>query len=151
MSRQNDTKDQKCQRCEGSNNKDFTRETIQVLTKMLCPVFIGGDITTGDTVKLENMLSGRTTTMEKNCRASHATQDCHVCLFVGCLTSQQHASVSQGQISTDDFTCCYTEIEVADQTYYLTQSQYTDTGPTSPSADPLLPGAWQTSHGRANF
>ena len=34
------------------------------------------------------------------------------------------------------FTCCHTEIE-ADQTLYLTQSQYTDTRPTSPSADPL--------------
>ena len=53
-------------------------------------------------------------------------------LFVGCLTSQQQASVSQGRICSDKFTCCHTEIEVADQTFYLTQSQYTDTGPTSP-------------------
>ena len=59
------------------------------------------------------------------------------CLFVGCLTSQQQASVSQGQICSDKFTCCHTEIEVADQTFDLTQSQYTDTGPTSPSADPI--------------
>ena len=50
--------------------------------------------------------------------------------FVGCLTSQQQASVSQGRICSDNFTCCHTEIEVADQTFYLTQSQYTDTGPT---------------------
>ena len=41
--------------------------------------------------------------------------------------------------------CCHTEIEVADQTSYLTQPQYTDTGPTSPSADPITPGAWQGS------
>ena len=74
-----------------------------------------------------------------------------VCLFVGCLTSQQQASVSQGQICSDNFTCCHTEIEVADQTFYLTQSQYTDTGPTSPSADPIMPGAWQGSHWSANF
>ena len=74
-----------------------------------------------------------------------------VCLFVGCLTSQQHASVSQGRICTDNFTCCHTEIEVADQTFYLTQSQYTDTGPTSPSANPITPGAWQGSHWSANF
>ena len=47
--------------------------------------------------------------------------------------------------------CCHTEIEVADQTFYLTQSQYTDTGLTSPSADPIMPGAWQGSHWRANF
>ena len=74
-----------------------------------------------------------------------------VCLLVGCLTSQQQASVSQGRICSDDFTCCHTEIEVADQTFYLTQSQYTDTGPTSPSADPITPGAWQGSHWSANF
>ena len=47
-----------------------------------------------------------------------------VCLFVGCLTSQQQASVSQGRICSDNFTCCHTEVEVADQTLYLTQSQY---------------------------
>ena len=63
-----------------------------------------------------------------------------VCLLVGCLTSQQQASVSQGRICSDNFTCCHTEIEVADPTFYLTQSQYTDTGPTSPSADPITPG-----------
>ena len=74
-----------------------------------------------------------------------------VCLFVGCLTSRQQASVSQGRICSDNFTCCHTEIEVADPTFYLTQSQYTDTWPTSPSADPILPGAWQGSHWRANF
>ena len=67
-------------------------------------------------------------------------------LFVGCLMSQQHTSVSQGRICSDNFTCCHTEIEAADQTFYLTQSQYTDTGPTSPSADPITPGAWQGGH-----
>ena len=41
-------------------------------------------------------------------------------LFVGCLTSQQQASVSQGPICSDNFTCCHTEIEVADPTFYLT-------------------------------
>ena len=74
-----------------------------------------------------------------------------VCLFVGCLTSQQHASESQGWICSDNFTCCHTEIEVAGPTLYLTQSQYTDTGPTSPSADPITPGTWQGSHWSANF
>ena len=72
-------------------------------------------------------------------------------MLVGCLTSQQQASVSQGRICSDNFTCCHTEIEVADPTFYLTQSQYTDTGPTSPSADPITPGAWQGSHWSANF
>ena len=73
------------------------------------------------------------------------------CLLVGCLTSQQQASVSQGRICLDNFTCCHTEIEVADPTFYLTQSQYTDTGLTSPCADPITPGAWQGSHWSANF
>ena len=73
-----------------------------------------------------------------------------VCLFVCCLTSQQQASVSQGRICSGNFTCCHTEIEVADPTFYLTQSQYTDTGPASPSADPTVPGAWQGSHWSAN-
>ena len=72
-------------------------------------------------------------------------------LLVGCLASQQHASVSQGRICSDNFTCCHTEIEVADQTFHLTQSQYTDIGPTSPSTDPITPGTWQGSHWSANF
>ena len=41
-----------------------------------------------------------------------------------------------------NFTCCHTEIKAADPTFHLTQSQYTDTGLTSPSADPITPGAW---------
>ena len=73
-----------------------------------------------------------------------------VCLLVGCSTSQQQASVSQGQICSDNFTCCHTEIQVADPTFYLTQSQYANTGPTSPSTDPITPGAWQGSHWSAN-
>ena len=72
-------------------------------------------------------------------------------LVVGCLTSQQHASVSQGRICTDNFMCCHTEMEAADQIFHLTHSQYTDTRPTSPSADPITPGAWQGSHWSANF
>ena len=75
----------------------------------------------------------------------------HVCLFVGCLTSQQHVSVSRGRICKDNFSCCHTEIEVANQTFLLTKPQYTDTGPTSPSTDPITPGARQGSHWSANF
>ena len=72
-------------------------------------------------------------------------------MFVGCLTSQQRASVPQGRICSDNFTCCHTEIKLQTKHFYLTHSQYTDTGPTSPSADPLTPGAWQGSHWSANF
>ena len=74
-----------------------------------------------------------------------------VCLLVACLMFQQHASVSQGQICSDNFTCCHTEIEVADQTFHLTHAQYTDTRPTRPSTDPITPGTWQGSHWSANF
>ena len=89
------------------------------------------------------------------CQNSCNSQGCvtlkNVCLLAGCLTSQQQANVSQGWIWSDKFICCHTEIEVADQTFYLTQSQYTDTGPTSPNTDPITPGAWQGSHWSANF
>ena len=71
--------------------------------------------------------------------------------FGGCFTSQQQASVSQGQICSDKCACCHTEIEIADQTFYLTQSQYTDTRPTSLRADPKTPGTWQGSQWSANF
>ena len=68
-------------------------------------------------------------------------------LLVDCLTSQKHASVSQGQICSGKFACCHTETEVADQTFYFTESQYTDAGPTSPSADPVTPCAFQVATG----
>ena len=69
-------------------------------------------------------------------------------MFVGCFTSQQHTSVSQGR-TCSICTRCHTE--VADQTFHLTRSQHTDTRPTSPSADPTTPGAWQGSHWSADF
>ena len=72
-------------------------------------------------------------------------------LFVCWLLNVPATSVSQGRICSDNFTYCHTEIEVADPTFYLTQSQYTDTGPTSPSTDPIMPGTWQDSHWSANF
>ena len=56
-----------------------------------------------------------------------------------------------GSAQTVNFTCCHTEIEVVDQTFYLTQSQHTGTGPTSPSTDPTTPSAWQGSHWSASF
>ena len=59
--------------------------------------------------------------------------------------------ISETGICSDNFTCCHTEIEVADPTFHLTQSQYTDTGPTSPSTDPITPDARQGSHWSVNF
>ena len=52
-------------------------------------------------------------------------------LFGGCLTSVQYASLSQGWTCSDKFTYCYTVIKVADPAFYLTRSQYSDTGLTS--------------------
>ena len=57
-----------------------------------------------------------------------------VCLLVGCLTSQQQVSVSQGRICSDNFMCCPTEIEVADQTLYLTQGPPVSSRPLAPSS-----------------
>ena len=48
-------------------------------------------------------------------------------------------------------TILHTEIEVADRTFHLAQSQYADTGPTSPGTDPIAPGAWQGSPWSAIF
>ena len=65
---------------------------------------------------------------------------------------QQHASISQRRICRGSCTCCHTEIAVADQTFFnFTQSLYADTGSTSPSLDPIKPGAWQGSHWSTSF
>ena len=87
---------------------------------------------------------------EKKRRRRKKEEEEEVCLLVGCLTSQQHASVSQGRTCSDNFTCCHTGIEAADQAFHLTQSQYTDTRPTSPNTDSITPGTWQGSHWSAN-
>ena len=70
----------------------------------------------------------------------------------GCLfKSQQHAGVSQGRIGPENCTCCHTKMEAADPTQLLSlslslaQSQYTDTGPSNSSVDPIMPGSWQGS------
>ena len=44
-----------------------------------------------------------------------------------------------------------TQRGVADQTFYLTQSQCTDTGPVSPSAVLIMPGTGQGSAWSTNF
>ena len=61
------------------------------------------------------------------------------------------AGVSQGGICSNNGICCHTAIEVADQTFYLTQSQYTDTGLSSLSADSITPGFCQGSHRSTNY
>ena len=58
------------------------------------------------------------------------------CLFVGCLLNVpviKYAGVFKGWICSDNFTCCHTETEVADETFFLTQSQHTDQGQPIPA------------------
>ena len=63
------------------------------------------------------------------------------CLLVAYRPSNMLVYLGDGSACTIS-TCCHTEVEAADPTFYLTQSQYTDTRPTSPSTDPITPGAW---------
>ena len=41
--------------------------------------------------------------------------------------------------------------QVSDQSFFLTQPQYTDIGSTRPNADSVSPGAWKGSHWSAKF
>ena len=58
-----------------------------------------------------------------------------VLLFVGCITTPQHACRSERQTCPNKCTCCHTEIQDTDRTFYPSQSQYTYTRPTSLNAD----------------
>ena len=70
-------------------------------------------------------------------------------LFVGCFTSQEHASVSQRRICTDKCTC--TEIVSCRSNILSHPVKYTDTGQTSPRTDPGTPGTWQGTYWSTNF
>ena len=72
-------------------------------------------------------------------------------LFVGCLTSQQHDGVNLRDRSAQTIVRAAKLRQKLQQTLYLTESQYTDTRPTSPSADSVTPGAWQGIHCSASF
>ena len=77
------------------------------------------------------------------------TRCTHQYLFAGCTITP--VSVFSGLICSDSYTSYHTEIKAVDLTYNLTQSQYSDTGPTSPSADPITLRAWQGNHWNAIF
>ena len=59
-------------------------------------------------------------------------------MLVGCLTSPHHASVSQGWICSDNCVYYHAEMEVADQSFYLTLSIKTLVQPV-----PALTLKWQ--------
>ena len=63
-------------------------------------------------------------------------------LLAACLTSS-NMQVCQGQTCLDRFTCCHTEMKVADKICHLTLSQYCDTGPSSPNT----PLRWPSGEG----
>ena len=62
----------------------------------------------------------------------------------------RRATVPQERISLDRCMFCHSWIEVANQTCYLADPKHTDIGLTSPSADPIAPGAWQDIHWSTN-
>ena len=68
---------------------------------------------------------------------------------VGWLVAERPSNMLvylRGRTCSDKCVCRHTEVEVAGQTFHLIQPKHTDTGPTSSSADPTTPGAWQGSH-----
>ena len=75
-----------------------------------------------------------------------------VCLFVcWSLNVPETCKCISGTDLHRQFTCCHCEMEVADPTVHLTQSQYTDTVPANPRTGPITPGAWQGNHWNANL
>ena len=52
--------------------------------------------------------------------------------------------------NSDNCTCCHTEVPVAQQICYLTQSEHSSPRPTSPGADPLTPGGVATGAAMLN-
>ena len=47
---------------------------------------------------------------------------------------KDRSGVSQWSICSENYACCHTEVAVADQTFNLVRSRFTDTRPTSPSS-----------------
>ena len=70
--------------------------------------------------------------------------DCRVCLFIGWMLN---VPATCECISRTDLLRHYYVLphkyRRCGSNFLPTQSQYTDTGPTSPSTDPITPGAWQ--------
>ena len=66
---------------------------------------------------------------------SFTNKQTHSCFLVAYRPSNMQ-SASLGHICKESSTCCNPEAEVADQTCFLTQPQYIDTRPNSPTTDP---------------
>ena len=66
--------------------------------------------------------------------------------WFGWLVTQRPSNTLQGRTYSHSCPNCHAEIKAAKQTCSFTQSQYTDTGPTSPSVDPVAPDAQEGSN-----
>ena len=105
--------------------------------------------------KFERLLSKSLTTLEVLayylvvhtglCRMTKSV----MVVVVGRLTSQQHATVSQGRICVGKCTCCHLgkklQIKLATLSTH-DMLQYTDTGSPSFTTDPITPGTWARMH-----
>ena len=83
-------------------------------------------------------------TVPASCLLSALLSQQVVCCPLYCPSNTQN--VPQEQICSDKYARYHSEIEVAYQTCYLTQSEYADAGLTNPTTDPMILGAWQSSH-----
>ena len=72
---------------------------------------------------------------------------CLFCLFYSLLNISFHTLVYFRDGSAQTILRAATlRQKLQIKAFHLPQSQHTDTGPTSPSADPITSGAWQGSH-----
>ena len=67
-------------------------------------------------------------------------------MFAGCLTSQQHANISQGQTCPNKFMCCSLRWILQIELSTTSSHSILTPGKPIPSTDPIVPGAWQGSH-----
>ena len=58
--------------------------------------------------------------------------------MLACLTSQQHVRVSQGRICSNNLRAASQRYKWQIKLFCLSQSQYTNTGPTSPSVETVI-------------
>ena len=123
-----------------SHEKHMERLTDTDLLHLSC---VGGLVNLGDMYDILQLLT----------KSTHLIWVDSSGLFVVCCWLLNVPATCECISGTDllSFTCCHTEIEAANQTFHLTRSQYTDTGPACPSTDPITPGAWQGSHWSAKF
>ena len=66
-------------------------------------------------------------------------------MFLFSVQQTDNASLKSGLAQTKIW-CCQTEVKIVDQTCYLIQSHYADTGPATSSTDPTVLGVLQGNY-----